>query len=429
MSLAQKKTFLKKKRTNKIIKEKEISPKINTSQKIKIGQLDANEDELLNKWVKENGPKNWGKFAKLIKYRTGKQCREHWKNKLNEDIKKGQWTPEDDLLILKFYKKYESWKQIIPIFDSRTENSIKNRFFSLLRKIAIKKKSFGKTNEVAKLKIDSLKQFLEEAIEQAENIYYYENRNITKEKFEKFMNEIEYNLKYIRKGKFIDLNSIREKIFDKDNIKIINFINVNDSIEKENKNDIPTQEKKNDNNNINNNKDKDYNSDTISYEGDDDEEQKPEIKLDNTTNKKELKTINSQERQISLDKNNSFYNKFYRDSASKLYYAPSISNKFLSSGNSKNFKQVPSYNVFTIEEKETNNNKDLLNKRTTSKFKNNNNQLEFPFYIKNMNPNNDFNNQMRMDSIGRSSRLTTNTSYRIESIKLGQKIIPCSSFS
>ena len=46
-----------------------------------------------------------------------------------------------------------------------------------------------------------------------------------------------------------------------------------------------------------------------------------------------------------------------------------------------------------------------------------------------MNLNNDFNNQMRMDSIGRSSRLTTNTSYRIESIKLGQKIIPCSSFS
>ena len=153
------------------------------------------------------------------------------------------------------------------------------------------------------------------------------------------------------------------------------------------------------------------------------------LEVDNTTNKKELKTINSQERQISLDKNNSFYIKFYRDSASKLYYAPSISNKFLSSGNSKNFKQVPSYNVFTIEEKETNNNKDLLNKRTTSKFKNNNNQLEFPFYMKNMNPNNGFNNQMRIDSIGRSSRLTTNTSYRIESIKLGQKIIPCSSFS
>ena len=31
------------------------------------------------------------------------------------------------------------------------------------------------------MKIDSLKRFLEEAIEQAENIYYYENRNITKE--------------------------------------------------------------------------------------------------------------------------------------------------------------------------------------------------------------------------------------------------------
>ena len=164
MSSSQKKSLLKKKRSNKILKEKEISPKFKTSPKIKIGQWDEDEDDILNQWVKENGPKNWAKCAKLIKCRTGKQCREHWKNKLNEDIKKGQWTPEDDLLILKFYNKYQSWKQIIPIFDSRTENSIKNRFFSLLRKIAIKKKTFGKTNEVAKMKIDSLKRFLEEAM-------------------------------------------------------------------------------------------------------------------------------------------------------------------------------------------------------------------------------------------------------------------------
>ena len=119
MSLIQQKTFLHKKRSNKILKEKENSQKlITTSQKIKIGQWDKNEDELLNQWVKENGPKNWDKCAKVIKCRNRKQCREHWKNKLNEEIKKGQWTPEDDLLILKFYKKYKSWKQIIPIFEN-----------------------------------------------------------------------------------------------------------------------------------------------------------------------------------------------------------------------------------------------------------------------------------------------------------------------
>ena len=426
MSSSQKKSLLKKKRSNKILKEKEISPKFKTSPKIKIGQWDEDEDDILNQWVKENGPKNWAKCAKLIKCRTGKQCREHWKNKLNEDIKKGQWTPEDDLLILKFYNKYQSWKQIIPIFDSRTENSIKNRFFSLLRKIAIKKKTFGKTNEVAKMKIDSLKRFLEEAIEQAENIYYYENKFVTKEKFESYINEIENNLKFIRKGKFIDLNSIRKKIFEKDsNIKNINFIKISNSFEKneknnKDKNDISNKEKNDDNNQ---NQDQDYNSDTISYEEDD---KKPEIKQNDNTNKLGLKPLNIQESQISLDKNISFFNKFYRDSNSKLLYFQNFPNSFFYPENSKNILKVPAYNPIQINEKD-NNNKDILNRRTNSKLKINNNLPEFPLNFKIMNQNTE--NQLRNDSMGGLNKFLTNTSFRIENIKSGQKIIPCNSFS
>ena len=38
-------------------------------------------------------------------------------------------------------------------------------------------------------------------------------------------------------------------------------------------------------------------------------------------------------------------------------------------------------------------------------------------------------NQMRNDSMGGLNKFLTNTSFRIENIKSGQKIIPCNSFS
>jgi len=212
MSLNKKKTsFIQKKRSKKKLKEEEIPPKLNIPEENKIGPWDESEDERLADWVSKHGPRNWAKCAKVVTRRTGKQCREHWNNKLNNNIKKGDWTSEDDLLILKFYKKYQSWKKIIPIFENRTENSIKNRFFSQLRKIAIKKKMYGKTDEVAKIKLETLIQFLDEAIEVAENEYFYENKGQTKEKLEKLIEEIDNNLKYVRKGKFIDLNTLRGK--------------------------------------------------------------------------------------------------------------------------------------------------------------------------------------------------------------------------
>ena len=107
------------------------------------GPWTEKEDQLLIKWVQKHGPSNWTKCSEYMKGRSGKQCREHWNNSLNPDLLKGQWTSEEDLLIMIFYKKYGgSWKKIIPIFEKRTENSIKNRFFSQLRKLASKRRGY-----------------------------------------------------------------------------------------------------------------------------------------------------------------------------------------------------------------------------------------------------------------------------------------------
>ena len=114
---------------------KQNSLRKNSSKQIK-GPWSQNEDKLLIDWVQKHGPKFWAKCAETIKGRNGKQCREHWNNSLNNDIIKGKWSTEEDLFIMVFYKKLDkSWKKMIPLFKSRTENAIKNRFYSQLRKI------------------------------------------------------------------------------------------------------------------------------------------------------------------------------------------------------------------------------------------------------------------------------------------------------
>ena len=211
-------SFLQRKRS---IKSKEISDKPRT------GTWDQSEDKKLRDWVKKNGAYNWTVCAEYMKNRTAKQCREHWKNTIDDNLIKGQWTAEEDLLIMKFYEKYESWRKMIPMFENRTENSIKNRFFSQLRKIVVKKRPpNGKKEYGTKYGLDTLKKYLNEGIEEAEKRYYEENKNMTKADFENYMIQIENLIKNRKKGeKFININSLKGKGFirKKSVSKIINI--------------------------------------------------------------------------------------------------------------------------------------------------------------------------------------------------------------
>ena len=205
MSLINKKTaeFTNKKRPKPTIKREDKENEFNGNIQNKIGPWTEAEDNLLIEWVEKNGERVWNKCAKFIKTRTGKQCREHWNNKLNKKIKKGDWSPEEDLLIFQFYKKYRSWKAIIPIFENRPKNSIKNRYFSQLRKIANKKKIYGNSLDIAKMGLEQLKQLEDDAIQEIEYIYYYENKNIQSpitNKIHKYIYNLNIFLKIINKN-------------------------------------------------------------------------------------------------------------------------------------------------------------------------------------------------------------------------------------
>ena len=220
-----------------------------SSKQIKIrGPWSEKEDQLLIKWVEKYGAKNWARCAETIKGRNGKQCREHWNNSLNYSIKKGKWSLEEDLFIMVFYDKLDkSWKKMIPLFKSRTENAIKNRFFSQLRKITAKYIKRDKSEYNTKFKLDTLMKYYNEGVTEAKNDFFKEYP-MKEEEFNSFINDVEDLVKNKKKNQaFIDLDDVRKKYFsnfninNNDNNKEINDDNINDL---ENKNEIKNDEDK-----------------------------------------------------------------------------------------------------------------------------------------------------------------------------------------
>ena len=161
---------------------------------LKKGQWSLYEDKLLREWVDQNGPRKWEQCGKYIHGRSGKQCREHWNNCLNPDLIKGEWTAEEDFLIMYFYEKCNgSWKKIVYLFNGRTENSIKNRFFSQLRKIATKDMTVLERKFCSKIGLEELKKFLNEAISESKKEFLKKNP-MNEEELKAFLKKMELQL-------------------------------------------------------------------------------------------------------------------------------------------------------------------------------------------------------------------------------------------
>ena len=93
------------------------------------------EDEILTIRVTKYGASKWTFISQGLPGRIGKQCRERWFMTLSPDVIKRKWTIEEDLKILKLHKKCGGkWNLMARSFKGRTDNNIKNRYNSSLKK-------------------------------------------------------------------------------------------------------------------------------------------------------------------------------------------------------------------------------------------------------------------------------------------------------
>ena len=207
------------------------------------GPWTAQEDAKLFDWVKRQGPTKWTLCSEIIPGRSGKQCREHWNNSLNPEVKKGSWTSEEDFLIMYFYKKYNgSWKKIIPIFNKRTENSIKNRFFSQLRKIATIKIQSKEKKFSARIKLDTLLNYLDLATLKAKEKFLKE-KLMSENELEKYIENInKIIIKNLPKNKINLLESNDFKEYNIDNLDINENNNNFQDFNLDNNNNLKTEE-------------------------------------------------------------------------------------------------------------------------------------------------------------------------------------------
>lgn len=93
------------------------------------------ENKVLSAAVKKYGIHNWRKVAHFLPGRSNRQCRERYMMRMNvKDRKLGNWTPQEDKLILQLAKKHDyHWVKVEREFEGRNARQIASRYELLIK--------------------------------------------------------------------------------------------------------------------------------------------------------------------------------------------------------------------------------------------------------------------------------------------------------
>ncbi|CAL9069115.1 unnamed protein product, partial [Musa banksii] len=105
-----------------------ITPQSVEEMDLRRGPWTVEEDLLLMNYIAAHGEGRWNSLARCAGLRrTGKSCRLRWLNYLRPDVRRGNITPEEQLLILELHSRWGNrWSKIAQFLPGRTDNEIKN---------------------------------------------------------------------------------------------------------------------------------------------------------------------------------------------------------------------------------------------------------------------------------------------------------------
>nr|ASV46333.1 MYB4 [Lilium regale] len=112
---------------------------------LKTGPWSPEEDHLLVAYIQRYGHPNWRALPKQAGLlRCGKSCRLRWINYLSPDIKRGNFSEEEEKAIINLHGMLGNrWSAIAARLPGRTDNEIKNVWHTHLKKRAYPNQAIG----------------------------------------------------------------------------------------------------------------------------------------------------------------------------------------------------------------------------------------------------------------------------------------------